>query len=429
MVPPCCLLAVVCVVSAAVASPALPPPRARVSQEMHGVAEIRKVDQDHHTVDLLLNGQTRSVHVADDVRVIGRDGRPLAAGLAAPELAPGTTVQVTAIPGAGGAGPTIIELRVAPGSVDAVAGSGGAGAAPAPRVSPDVSRLIALPELGAAKYEGVEGGLYPGGKNERPAAHERSGIAFAHQVQPLDAEGHPSAGGRIVLLSIGMSNTLQAFEGFTRVARGDPRINPLVVLVNGAQNGVTARAMRDANDGATGARYWAGVDGKLRAAGVTDAQVQAIWIKQADANPREDFQTYARTLESELGDIVRIVGARFPNVKLVYLSSRTFGGFARSTLNPEPYAYWSGFAVKWLIEAQLAGDPTLTFDPARGAVKAPWLSWGPYLWANGGFTEADFAADGTHESPSGQEKVGRLLLEFFATDSTSQPWFVKPATR
>src|SRR5207247_11302156 len=104
-------LTAVRVLCAAVAAPGLPPPRAQVSQEMHGVAQVQKVDPDHRTIDLLLNGQTRSVHVAADARVIGRDGHPLAAGLAAPELAPGTTVQVTAIPGAGGAGPTIIELR------------------------------------------------------------------------------------------------------------------------------------------------------------------------------------------------------------------------------------------------------------------------------------------------------------------------------
>ncbi len=95
----------------------------------------------------------------------------------------------------------------------------------------------------------------------------------------------------------------------------------------------------------------------------------------------------------------------------------------------------SGFAVKWLIEDQLKGDPALNYDPAKGPVKAPWLSWGPYLWANGTtkrtgglfYEESDFASDGTHPSPKGQRKVADLLLHFFKTDATAKPWFVRPA--
>ncbi|MEY4941768.1 MAG: hypothetical protein RIQ93_3503, partial [Verrucomicrobiota bacterium] len=33
--------------------------------------------------------------------------------------------------------------------------------------------------------------------------------------------------------------------------------------------------------------------------------------------------------------------------------------------------------------------------------------------------------DGTHPSESGRAKVGRLLLEFFKTDPTTQNWFLK----
>jgi len=88
-----------------------------------------------------------------------------------------------------------------------------------------------------------------------------------------------------------------------------------------------------------------------------------------------------------------------------------------------------------LIDQQINGDKSLNFDPARGEVKAPWLSWGPYLWANGstkrqdGFSyePADFTSnDGTHQSPSGQRNVGQLLLTFFESDSTTKPWFTRP---
>jgi hypothetical protein len=205
------------------------------------------------------------------------------------------------------------------------------------------------------------------------------------------------------------------------------------VFVNGSQGGQTAAKTQDPNDKGSGTAYWAGVDAKLKAAGVTRAQVQAVWIKQADARPTDPFPKHAQTLQAELANIVRALHDRFPNLKLTYLSSRTYGGYAKTALNPEPFAYESGFAVKWLIEQQLKGDPALNNDPAKGPVKAPWLSWGPYLWANGqtprsdglSYDAADFwGKDGTHQSASGQTKVGKQLHQFFTTDSTAKPWFV-----
>lgn len=297
----------------------------------------------------------------------------------------------------------------------------------------DTSSLKPLTELGTGKYHDYDGGLYPGGKNERPAGHEKAGITLAGKVQPLDASGKPSADGKIVLLSVGMSNTAQVSQGFARQIAGYADRNPYVVFVNGAQGGMTAKAIQDPDDGKTGTRYWTVVDEQLKAAGVTSAQVQAVWIKEADAGPTQGFPEYAKTLQTEITRVVQVLPARFPNVRLVYLSSRTFGGYARTPLNPEPYAYESGFSVKWLIEEQIKGEPSLNYDPTKGPVKAPWLSWGPYLWANGAVKRADgfsyqasdFAADGTHESALGQEMVGRELLKFFTTDSTTRTWFIR----
>jgi hypothetical protein len=83
-------------------------------------------------------------------------------------------------------------------------------------------------------------------------------------------------------------------------------------------------------------------------------------------------------------------------------------------LNPEPYAYEGAFVVRWLIQGQLKGDPSLNYDPAKGPVKAPLLLWGPYLWADGTtprkrdgliYAARDFDVDGTHPSESGRQKV------------------------
>ncbi|MBI1792543.1 MAG: hypothetical protein HYR60_33895 [Acidobacteria bacterium] len=267
-------------------------------------------------------------------------------------------------------------------------------------------------------YLGFRGGLYPDGANQRPAAHEAAGLRLAAEVRPRNAAGAPDdSNGRIVLLSIGMSNATQEFSAFQALAARDPEINPSLTLVDGAQGGWSADRLV-----ADGTAYWATVDQRLRAGGVTAAQVQAVWLKEADAGPSRRFPEDARQLQGELRTIVLTLRSRYPNLRLVYLASRIYGGYAASSLNPEPYAYQSGFAVKWLIEQQIQGDPEL-----------PWLSWGPYLWADG--TEArpdglmwnceDLAEDGTHPSVAGRQKVARMLLQFFKGDTTARPWFAR----
>jgi putative membrane-bound dehydrogenase-like protein len=78
-------------------------------------------------------------------------------------------------------------------------------------------------------------------------------------------------------------------------------------------------------------------------------------------------------------------------------------------------------------------SPTCT---ARGPVKAPWLSWGPYFWSypdgtprnHDGFvwTMADVVPDLLHPSLSGLTKYANLFLHQMATDSTATPWFLNP---
>ena len=296
----------------------------------------------------------------------------------------------------------------------------------------DLAKLVPLNELGRKDYQGHKGGFYPDGENERPKVHEAAGLNLAKQVQPLNADGKHDPQGKIVFLSVGMSNTSQASQAFYKVLAAESDRNPQLVFVNGAVGGMTASRIQNP-DNADGAKYWSTIDLRLKDVKLTRAQVQVIWIKEADAGPDEGFPGYAKKLEGELARIVQLLPKRYPNVKLVYLSSRTFGGYAKTLLNPEPYAYESGFSVKWLIERQFKGEADLNYDSAKGEVKAPWLSWGPYLWANGttkradGFSYdvTDFAADGTHHSPAGSEKVARHMLQFFKNDTTTKSWFVR----
>lgn len=129
--------------------------------------------------------------------------------------------------------------------------------------------------------------------------------------------------------------------------------------------------------------------------------------------------------------MLRHAKARFPNLRVAYLGSRIYGGYAGTALNPEPYAYEGAFAVRGLILDQARGNAQLAFD---GAAKVPLLLWGPYFWADGTtprkgdglvWERADLAGDGTHPSESGRRKVAEQLLTFFKEDSLASEWFVR----
>lgn len=290
--------------------------------------------------------------------------------------------------------------------------------------------LIPLPDLAAGVYRNEGGGLYPGGRNTPPPAHAEAGLELARRVVALDPDGRPDPRGKIVLLTCGMSNTTQESQAFIRLAAGDSSLNPRVVIVDGAQGGQSAgiTARPDAN-------YWTVVAQRLQKAGLTAAQVQVVWLKQANPGPQRAFPVEVKQLQADVLSTLQHLQRRFPNLKLAYLSSRTYGGYATSPLNPEPHAYETGFAVKWLIADQIAGKTELNYAAAKGAVRVPWLAWGPYLWADGlkgrkdGFvwTREDCGPDGTHPSEAGRAKVAGLLLEFFKTDPTTQGWFLKPS--
>jgi hypothetical protein len=274
-----------------------------------------------------------------------------------------------------------------------------------------------LTDLKTVRYQGFQGGLYPGGRNAPSKAYLKKGLAYARLVKPRDASGKAAADGKVVLLSVGMSNTTQEFSEFVREARS-AKTDAHLVIVDGAQGGQDAEIVKDPS-----ANFWQVLDRRLAAAGVSAAQVQAVWLKEALARPTEAFPADAKHLQADLHAIVTLMGSRFPNLRLVYVSSRTYGGYATTALNPEPYAYQSGFAVKWLVQERIGG---------KALKRRPWVGWGPYLWTNGTKGRSDGlawtcgdvrASDGTHPSPSGRQKVAQLLLKFFSTDATSKAWF------
>ena len=314
-------------------------------------------------------------------------------------------------------------------------------------VAPPAPAFVPLTDMGSATYLGFSGGLYPGGARTPPAQHDGVGRARASTVRPLDVNGNVAAAGKYVLLSIGMSNTTQEFcssssappcDAWTFVgqALADAAVEKTSLeFVNGAAGGRTASAW----DSPTDPDYDRIRDTRLVPRGLNERQVQIVWVKVANAGPTSSLpagDADAYLLVTQMANIARALKVRYPNVRMVFFSNRIYGGYAVTTLNPEPYAYESGFAVKWVVQAQIDQMQTGTINARAGNLDyngvAPWIAWGPDLWAAGEnvrsdglfYTRNDLVADGTHPSQTGEQKVGRLLLDFFKGSPYTSCWFL-----
>ena len=286
-------------------------------------------------------------------------------------------------------------------------------------------------------YKGQDGGLYGGGRNKPPEAHFKAALNEARKIVPLDADGKRSADGKIVMISNGMSNTTQEFSQFVRLANRDADKSPHLQIVDCAQGGQEALdwAHPEKRFRKKRASPWDVMTERLKRARVSPQQVQVVWINQARRNPKSlgEFPEHAEEMKGHLVVVINKLKERFPNLRLAYLSSRIYAGYATTPLNPEPYAYEYAFTVRWLIQDQIKGVASLNGAPRRGEVKAPLLLWGPYLWADGVkgrkiddliWKREDLAGDGTHPSQSGRQKVAEQLLKFMKTDATAKVWFL-----
>lgn len=319
-----------------------------------------------------------------------------------------------------------------------------------------VRKLVPLDEL-TGTYKGEDGGLYGGGSNVPTGDHLAAYLRESKAIQPLGRDGKPAKAGKIVLLSLGMSNTTMEFSQFVKDANADATKSRDLVVVDGAIGARTGTAWaldgvdllpageeerllkimagmgRNVKKGF--GDTWTTAFDRLRANDVTPQQVQVIWIKQAEAMPSRlgDYPAHTRALEANLVAILNIAKHHYPNLRVAYLSSRIFGGYANMGLNPEPYAYEGAFAVRHVIQQQIVGEPRLNYVAARGEVKSPLVVWGPYLWANGAtprksdgltWNEDDFTPnDRTHPASTARQKVSDLLLRFFKSDLGARTWW------
>ncbi len=329
---------------------------------------------------------------------------------------------------------------------------------------------------GVGAYQGYELGLYSGNSNQPPQSHYNAAMNVAGAIVPLDTMGRPSTdpnysgNGKIVLLSVGISNTTHEFAMGSNAAtnpatktvntfksqagKSNSGKSSSVVIYDGAQAGQDITNWTNAVlSTQTGFTTWGNIidsiTGQLKDPLVsgqltseTAQQVQAVWLKHSRlGSPMVGPFPYHAQVHRDLIEIVaRNIKTLFPNCKIIYCSSRT-RAYTVYSASPEPNTYEEGFAVKWAIEDQINGTSAFNYN------NAPVLLWGPYLWTEGAISRTDglqwlcdgtsadtdgtgaldVYTDGLHPGMTGVQKVANQLLAFFKTHPTTTSWFLDPS--
>ena len=364
--------------------------------------------------------------------------------------------------------PGLVSATNTPGATTITASFNGMQATTTVTVAANAVPINLMDMSASQNYLHFAGGLYENNGKNPPSDHDAAGRAAAAAIQPLDQNGNASADGAIVFLGIGMSNADQEFGSFASAASASGSgVNPKVAVKDGAMGAATAcywtvaqgqtlNSCPDAKGVLLENQYDRVRDQVLAQAGLSEKQVQVLWIKNANPRPGiasqggpalrtlcdtntsgclNDANTDAIHYEAQLGETIRAAKSRYPNLKQVFLSTRIYAGYSTVGLNPEPYAYEYGYSAKWLIEAQVLQERNGTVDPVAGDMSytsgiAAWTAWGTYLWANGStprsdgtvWLQGDFQSDGTHPNAEGTQKVVNLLMTYFL-GSPYTPWF------
>ncbi|MBK7038092.1 MAG: T9SS type A sorting domain-containing protein [Bacteroidetes bacterium] len=245
-------------------------------------------------------------------------------------------------------------------------------------------------DLQTGYYLGYQAGLYPGGSNELTGPHLKSGKTIANGIKPLDGDGNINFGDGVVLVAgFGPSVPGHIYNKFVEHVRTpsdkydlNPCLDALNLCVGGKDIGY-------ATIDSTSDSYWESLVQKVYDVGYTPEQVQIGWMYFNSKGLTVPPIFPDKALETKALDIIFINKAKehFPNLKIMYISSRHFGGYADTSIVEyyslaEPTSYQNSWTVKWLVEEQINNtNPMLQYKGANP--KAPYIMWGPNFWCDG----------------------------------------------
>jgi hypothetical protein len=251
-------------------------------------------------------------------------------------------------------------------------------------------------------------------------------------ITPLSSNGSPDqSNGKIVMIGVGASNPRTEFNAFIAKATVDPAINANLVLANTCVGGQGVQKMNQPSDS-----YWKNAAKVLDSLGCSAQQVQVAWVETDNTQDADTtFPAAAQGLADQLYTLCSTMRTHYPNLKVIYFSSRSYAGYidpatalaGRGLLSPRDYL--NGWAIKFLIERQINGTAGYAFSGESPAL--PALMWCTDNWADGITPKLDglfwhcddFSGDGLHLSPLGEEKSGARIHAFFSTDALAQTWY------
>lgn len=231
--------------------------------------------------------------------------------------------------------------------------------------------------------------LYPGGY-EPPAGYLDAAIAQL------------SGDNQIVIVGIGpsiMQNSLSGFIPFL----SRPEVNGNIVFVDGSLGSNQQRFEDPDYPG------W-NVGINRLPAGLTAADVDIVFYYNQLTGQSGTFEQYVATAADSFELTYDIINDKFPNVRLILQNGQHYAGWCGQCKAPEPYAYWSGYAVKELIARRINGE-------ISGAV----IGWNAYQWDD--TWPQNYYSDGLHLSGLGQQATGQLWHDYLST-SIHAAWYL-----
>ncbi|MBK6730983.1 MAG: hypothetical protein IPG60_08455 [Bacteroidetes bacterium] len=290
--------------------------------------------------------------------------------------------------------------------------------------------FIPLADLKNDTFNNYNGGKYPNGQNAIPLAHYKKGIQLFNAIFPIDINGHiDSINGKIGFMILGFSTAAMTGNVFKLICTMKD-LDPHLTIGIGAQGGMDINAMLDEGSG-----YWRKAILDLSNVGLSNAQIQLIWISTGDMQSASlEFPKQSIALADKYHTLLLMIKQKYPNIKIVFLSDRTFAGYIDNNgpqLLAEPTAYYTSWAVKFLIERQLQSLTDYTYSDI------PFIDWGPMLWTNGETGDSynykwdcdDAAKGGIHPTAKGRSKEAIRLYNFFSNHPYTKQWFTSPQSQ
>lgn len=203
-----------------------------------------------------------------------------------------------------------------------------------------------------------------------------------------------------------MSSGNEEYDNFIDALASDPDVSQDVIFENLAESKL-------------GIDKW--LDGQGNVSEEPE-EVQVVIFKHTNNYPQDQFQEnkrfpdHAVDTKEDLIERCEQLQILYPNLKLIIMTSRTFGGWTCNN-NPgtfrylEPVAYEEGFSVKWAIE-ELNNDTSFDIP----------VMWGPYYWQL--MDEDWFEPDQGHPASGLNDYVVGKLMDFFKNEPTVSRWFL-----